>query len=152
MTFAPVDLATPWIAYWGAALSLVIGACLVGAGRWKASRQRRYAESTGRNVDINILQDARTQRRVGLVALALAGLLVAFGVWTHLTGLGHLRDNLTQKYGYTKIERIRQSGSGFAADLTTRDGTVLKDEIVLLDPSGEPFVGDDIFIDTIGGS
>ena len=32
------------------------------------------------------------------------------------------------------------------------DGTVLKDEMVLVDPSGEPFIGDDIFIDVIGGA
>ena len=152
MTFAPVDLATPWIAYWGAGVSLVVGVCLVGAGRWRALRQRRYAESTGRNVDLGIVQDARTQERVGLAGLVLAGALVGFGVWTHLTGLDHLRDNLTLKYGYADIDHIRQSGSGFAADLTLPDGTVLKDELVLLAPSGEPFVGEDVFIDTIGGS
>ena len=94
---------------------------------------------------MDVLDNTRLQRRVGAVMLAVAAVLAGVGVWTHLAGLDTLRQNLTAKYGYTSIERIRQSGTGFIIDLTQPDGTVLRDEMVLVDPSGEPFVGEDIF-------
>ena len=94
---------------------------------------------------MDVLDNTRLQRRVGAVVLAVAAVLAGVGVWTHLAGLDTLRQNLTAKYGYTSIERIRQSGTGFIIDLTQPDGTVLRDEMVLVDPSGEPFVGEDIF-------
>ncbi|MCT2325128.1 hypothetical protein M3700_05440 [Micrococcus luteus] len=94
---------------------------------------------------MDVLDNTRLQRRVGAVMLAVAAVLASVGVGTHLAGLDTLRQNLTAKYGYTSIERIRQSGTGFIIDLTQPDGTVLRDEMVLVDPSGEPFVGEDIF-------
>lgn len=151
MTFVPVNLFTPWLVYWVAAVLVVIGATLVVAGVWRARRHRAFALSTGRNQDIRLLTDTRTQRRLGVGALVVAVLLIGVGVWQHLDGLAAFRSNLETKYGYTQIERIRQSGSGFVADLTLPDGTVLKDEMVLLDPTGEPFVGEDKFRDTVGG-
>lgn len=153
MTYAPVDLWTPWILYWVAAVAIVAGASLVAAGAWRARRHRRRAEASGTHQDRSVMQDTRTQRRVGVGALVLAGALVAVGVWLHLEGLAAFRENLAAKYGYTAVERIRQSGGpGFIADLTRPDGTVLRDERVILEPTGEPMVGEDIFLDVIGGS
>lgn len=145
MSFAPVDLTAPWLAYWVAALALVVGAILLVAGIWRARRHRRHAAAHGRNTEVDVLENTRLQRRVGAGALVVAAVVTAVGGWMHVTGLDALRENLTVKYGYTSIERIRQSGSGFIADLTRPDGTVLRDEMVLVDPGGEPFVGDDIF-------
>lgn len=151
MDFSRVDLWTPWILYWTAAVAAVAGVALVVAGAWRAHRHRRFAASTGRNQDVRLLRDTRTQRRVGMGFLAVTGLLLGLGVWLHLSGLAGLRENLVRKYGYTAVEGIRQSGSGFTADLTTADGTVLEDELVLLEPTGEPLVGEDIFYDLPGG-
>ena len=114
------------------------------ASRVQRPRQR-HADEHGRNTEVDVLDNTRLQRRVGAVMLAVAAVLASVGVGTHLAGLDTLRQNLTAKYGYTSIERIRQSGTGFIIDLTQPDGTVLRDEMVLIDPSGEPFVGEDIF-------
>lgn len=152
MAFERVDLTTPWLAYWAALLALVIGAALLAAGIWRERRHRRHAAAHGRNTEVDVLDNTRLQRRVGVVGLVVAVVLAGVGVWTHLAGLDALRQNLTAKYGYTDVERIRQSGTGFIIDLTQPDGTVLEDEMVLVDPSGEPFIGDDIFIDVIGGT
>ncbi|MBZ9934489.1 hypothetical protein LB570_30955, partial [Mesorhizobium sp. BR1-1-5] len=83
-------------------------------------------------------------RRAWDEALAAAVALGATGAVLHVQGLDAFRGNLEAKYGYTAVDRIRQSGPGFVADLTQADGTVLRDEMVLLESSGEPVVGEDI--------
>ena len=145
MDFANVDLVTPWILYWLASLTLVVGGTLVVVGLWRARRHRRSAATHGRNPEIGLLEDTRTQRGVGAVALAAAVALGATGAVLHVQGLDAFRGNLEAKYGYTAVDRIRQSGPGFVADLTQADGSVLRDEMVLLESSGEPVVGEDIF-------
>jgi len=145
MDFANVDLVTPWVLYWLASLAFVVGGTLVVVGLWRARRHRRFAAAHGRNTDVGLLEDTRVQRGVGAVALTAAVGLGVTGAVLHVQGLDALRGNLEAKYGYPSVDRIRQSGPGFVADLTQADGRVLRDEMVLLESSGEPVVGEDIF-------
>ena len=97
MPYIPVDLTTPWLAYWGALL-----------------------------------------------------LAVGVGAWRHVEGLHAFEANVRTKYGVDHVERVRQSGSGLTADLVHPDGTVERDVYLALDPTGEPFHGEDLALGTPG--
>lgn len=151
MTFRPVDLTVPWLAYWAALVALVVAVALLVAGWWRERAHRRYSARTERNVDIRVVEDTRRQRLVGWIALGLAAAAVAGGAWVHHTSLTALRENLAAKYGVVGVEHIRQTGQVLLVDLLHADGSVERDMEVIVDPTGEPFYGDDLLVDDGGG-
>lgn len=144
MPYVPVDLTTPWLAYWGALLCAVVGGTLLALGIRRSRRHRAQAAQAGRHAEVRVLEDARLQRRLGAAVLVAAVLAVGVGAWRHVEGLHAFEANVHAKYGVDHVERVRQSGSGLTADLVHPDGTVERDVYVALDPTGEPFHGRDL--------
>ncbi|MBM4575131.1 hypothetical protein GS489_33680 [Rhodococcus hoagii] len=130
-----------------ASLTLVVGGTLSRGRRPVAcpAAPALRRDPTARNPEIGLLEDTRTQRGGRGCRARGRRRPRRDGRVLHVQGLDAFRGNLEAKYGYTAVDRIRQSGPGFVADLTQADGTVLRDEMVLLESSGEPVVGEDIF-------
>lgn len=140
MTFAPVDLQTPWLLYWAAAVAAVVGGFLALAGRWRERDHRRRQAAAGSHVVMRVLENTRLQRRVGYGALVLALAVAVWGAVAHVQGIDALRGNVRQKYG-AEVEDVRQSGSGVTVDLVHPDGTREEDQYMAVEQDGEPVYG-----------
>lgn len=150
MPYIPVDLTTPWLVYWGALVLVVVGGTLLALGIGRGRRHRAEAARAGRHAEVRVLEDARLQRRLGAAVLVAGLVAVGVGAWRHVEGLHAFEANVRTKYGVDHVERVRQSGSGLTADLVHPDGTVERDVYLALDPTGEPFHGEDLALGTPG--
>ncbi|MDO5635289.1 MAG: hypothetical protein Q4G34_10540 [Micrococcus sp.] len=151
-TFAPIYLVEHWIAYWVAGGALLIAATLIVAGLWRERRHRAMSARENRNVDLRLVSDATLQRRIGYGFGVVAVLGLIAGVYFHVSSQQNFVANMKEKYPVTAVENVTQTGGSFTADLTFEDGTTEDKVLVLIDPGSEPVFGDDLRIESVGGS
>ena len=149
--YQPVDFQSPVVTGWVAAVLLVLSLMVVVHAVWRRRRQVSFAHSTGRNVDPNVIRDARAEQIVGYVLVGVAVVIAGFAGWGAWQTHQAVRANLEQKYGVTAVENDTWNGSNLVADLTQPDGSVLTEQMVYFEPDGEPLTGEDVYQGLPGG-
>lgn len=143
--YETISFTLPWIGLWVTLICGAIALTLVLVGLVRVRRHRAYAARENRNVDPNLLHDSAVQRRVGYGFAVVAAAAAVMGVVVFFQDRAAFEHNVQAKYPeIVEVANVRQTGMSFTADLTYADGHTAEGELVMVNPDGEPLIGEDI--------
>lgn len=143
--FETISFVGSWAGLWVALICGAIALTLILVAVVRVRRHRAYSARERRNVDVNLLHDTTVQRRVGYGFAVVAVLGLAVGVFLFFKDQAAIEHNVKAKYpDIVEMADVQQTGMSYTADLTWADGRTAQDELILVEPTGEPFIGDDI--------
>lgn len=143
--FETISFVGPWIGLWVGLVCGAIALTLVLVAVVRVRRHRAHAVRDGRNQDPNLLHDVTLQRRVGYGFAAVAVVGAAAGAVLYVQDRAAFEHNVRAKYPQVvELEDVQQTGTSYTADLRWADGTAVQDELIVVEPDGEPFLGEDI--------
>lgn len=145
ISYETISFTLPWVGLWVMLLCGAIALTLILVAVVRVRRHRAHAERESRNVDPNLLHDTAIQRRIGYGFAVVAAIAAVMGVLTFLQDRAAFEGNVKAKYpDVVEVSGVEQTGMSFTADLTYADGSTAEDELIIVEPTGEPFYGDDI--------
>lgn len=143
--YQTISFVGSWAGMWVALICGAIALTLILVGVVRVRRHRAYSARENRNVDPNMLHDTAVQRRVGYGFAAVAAVGLAVGVVLYFKDQAAIVHNVKAKYPeVVEVADVKQTGMSYTADITRADGTTSDDELIMVEPTGEPRIGDDI--------
>lgn len=152
IAYETLSFTGPWIGLWVTLICGAIALTLILVGVLRLRGHRSYSAREGRNVDPNLLHDTAIQRRVGYGFAVVAAIAAVVGVVLFFQDRAAFESNVKAKYPeVAELTNVEQTGMSFIADVTFADGTTAERELIMLEPTGEPFLGEDILGEPGGG-
>lgn len=145
IAYETISFTLPWIGLWVTLICGTIALTLILVGIVRVRRHRAHSARENRNVDPNLLHDTAIQRRIGYGFAVVAAAAAVMGVVTFVQDRAAFEHNVKAKYpDVVELAHVEQTGMSFTADVTYADGTTAERELIMVEPTGEPLMGEDI--------